>query len=692
MADYTTKDIRNVAFVGHGHSGKTTLADHLLFKAGVNSRAGSVDDGSSLLDTDDDEKDRKSSITSSVCHLMHNGKRINIVDTPGYPDFIGQVAGALEAVETAAILVNATAGIEVNTRRTFNMAGEFGLGRIIILNRLGQDNIDFERDLAELQEVFGANCIPMNIPNAVGPEFSSVIKVLEPTGTGVVDPASYTEALRDCIVEADDELMERYMETMELTPDEFRAGVPKAVMAGTLVPIFCVSGKRDIGVPELLDGIARLCPSPLDIERKAEDGSVITADPNGPLCAQVFKTRIDPFVAKMNFIRVFSGTLKKDTAVQNLSTDSSVKIGTINEVQGSQLNAVTEAIPGDIVAAVKVDGLHVSDSLGDQKMKPIHFPKPMVGWAVEPKTSADQQKISGALAKIVEEDQTFNIVRDEQTHEMVVYGMSELHLQILTERILKRDKVSVDHHQPKIPYREACTGSAEGSYRHKKQSGGSGQFAEVHLRVQALPRDIEPEEYFTKERFESLRNYHYDPELNFAFLDRVSGGSVPNQFIPAVEKGVKERMVKGVLAGYQVQDCTAELFFGKDHPVDSNETAFKMAASICFRDIFSQAKPVLLEPIVHIEISIPSDNLGDITSDLTTRRGRMEGMDAIGGGFTVVKGFAPLAEVQDYARQLSSITGGQGSYTCEESHYEVVPANVQQQIIANAKLAEEEDH
>lgn len=692
MADYTTKDIRNLALVGHGHSGKTTLADLLLFKAGVSSRAGSVDDGSSLLDTDDEEKERKSSITSSVCHLTHNGKRINIVDTPGYPDFLGQVAGALEAVETAAIIVNASAGVEVNTRRTFDMAGEFGLGRIIILNRLGQENIDFDRDLAELQDVFGSHCIPINIPNKVGAGFSSVIKVLEPTDPGVVDPSSFTDELRDCIVEADDELMERYMETLELTPDEFRAGIPKAVAAGTLIPIFCVSGKRDIGVDELLDGMAALCPSPEDIPRQSEDGVAIIPDAGAPLVAQVFKTRIDPFVARMNYIRVFSGTLKRDAAVNDVTTGKLVKIGALNEVQGNQLTAVAEAIPGDIVAAVKVDGLHTSDSLGDLSMKPINFPKPMVGWAVEPRTSADQQKISGALAKIVEEDQTFSITREEQTHEMVAHGMSELHLQILMDRVQKRDKVSIAHHAPKIPYREACTGEGEGSYRHKKQSGGSGQFAEVHMKIFPLPRDIDPGEYFTKARFEHLREYHYDPELNFAFLDCVSGGSVPNQFIPAVEKGVRERMTNGVLAGYQVQDCVAVLHFGKDHPVDSNETAFKMAASICFRDVFQKSRPVLLEPLVQIKITIPAEYLGDVTSDLTTRRGRMEGMDTVPGGYTIVKGFAPLSEIQDYARQLSSITGGQGSYTTEASHYEAVPMSEQQKIVANANHALEEVH
>jgi elongation factor G len=326
-------------------------------------------------------------------------------------------------------------------------------------------------------------------------------------------------------------------------------------------------------------------------------------------------------------------------------------------------------------------------------MPEIPYPTPMIGLAVEPKSRNDQSKISGALHKIEEEDPTFKVQRDAQTHEIVVRGMSELHLQICQEKLHKRDKVDVIVHPPKIPYREAANGSAEGSYRHKKQSGGSGQFAEVHFRVSHIPHGIKPEEFFTSERFPSIRNYHYDPVLNSAFVDRVSGGSVPNNFIPAVEKGVKERMEKGVLAGFQVQDTACELFFGKDHPVDSNETAFKIAGSMCFKEIFQKAKPVLLEPIVHLEITVPADKLGDITSDLNSRRGRVEGMDNAPGGFQVIKARAPLSEVMTYARSLSSITGGQGSFTLELSHYEMVPPNEQQKIVAaHSKDKVEEEH
>ncbi|MHC4880155.1 MAG: elongation factor G [Planctomycetota bacterium] len=691
MARYSTEDIRNIALVGHGHAGKTTLADLILFKTGGNNRAGSVDDGSSLFDTDDDEKERKSSITSSVGHATHDGKRINLIDTPGFPDFLGQVAGTLQAVETAAIVVNAAHGIEVNTRRVFQMAGDVGAGRVIVLTKLDAENIDFATVIQSLRDTFGMQCIPINVPDETGSAFSRVFDTLTPEVGGVVPSTIYHEPLVDAIVEADDELMEKYMETMELSAEEAAAGITNAIVAGTLIPIFCVSGKSDIGVTELLDGITSTLPSPGGVERTDADGNAVAADASGPLIAQVFKTRIDPFVAKMNFLRVFSGTLKKDSSVKNIASGKDVKISALNEAQGNNLSAIDEAIAGDLLALVKIEGLHTSDSLGEAAMPTISFPKPMVGLAIEPKTTADQQKISGAINKVVEEDPTISVVREEQTHEMVLYGMSDLHLNLTIDRIAKRDKVGINTHTPRIPYRETCTGSAEGSYRHKKQSGGSGQFAEVHFKVSALPREIDPEEYFTKARFESMRDYHYDAEKNYAFVDRVTGGSVPNQFIPAVEKGIVERMTRGVVAGYQVQDCVCELFFGKDHPVDSNETAFKTAASKCFSDVFNQAKPVLLEPIVHIEITIPADKMGDITADLTTRRGRMEGMDAAPGGFTVVKGFVPLSEVQEYARGLSSMTGGQGSYLIEPSHYEVVPSNEQQKIIAAAQHTDDDE-
>jgi elongation factor G len=702
MAKHQAADIRNVALIGHGAVGKTTLADLLLFKSGAATRAGSVDDGSSLLDTDEEAKHHKHSITSTVVHFPHAGKYINVIDTPGYPDFIGQAIGALRAVETAVVVLSASAGIEVNTRRTFNLAGQEGLGRMVVVNKCDLDNLNFERIIDSLQETFGTACVPMNLPVGLGSAFSGVVSTLNvpasvPAGA-VADPKEWNQPMMDAIVEADESLMERYLEGEQLTPQEISSGLSKAVAAGTLIPVFFTSSKTGVGVPELMDALAEYALSPVELPRKATNAAgqevTLTPDPNGPLVAQVFKTRIDPFVARMSFIRLFSGSLKKDMLIHAHGAKA-IKVPQILEMQGHQHVALDEATAGDIVVVVKVEDLAVGDTITKDAhtftLPPLKFPTPMIGLAVEPKSRADQQKISGALQKIAEEDQTFTITRETQTHELVIHGMSELHLQMMKERVHKRDKVEMISHAPKIPYRETVAGHAEGFYRHKKQSGGSGQFAEVHFRISAVPHGIKPEEYFTKERFLNMRSFHYDPALNSAFIDRVSGGSVPNNFIPAVEKGVKERMDKGVIAGFQVQDVATELFFGKDHPVDSNETAFRTAGSMCFRNIFREAKPSLLEPIVTAEITVPADKLGDITSDLNGRRGRVEGMDNAPGGFQVIRAKAPLSEMMTYARSLSSMTGGQGSFTLEFSHYDVVPPNEQQKIVNAAQKHEEEE-
>lgn len=702
MSKFKSEQIRNIVLVGHGAVGKTTLADQMLYKAGVGTRPGSVDDGTSLLDTDDEAKQHHFSISAAMVHFEHHGMRINVIDTPGYPDFVGQVISAVCAAETALITINASAGIEANTRRTFELAGKAHLARVIVLNKLDQENIDFASIIETIQDSFGTNCIPLNVPCGAGASFKAVKTTLvsgNPEKNGcVVNPAMYGSSMMDAIVEADEELMERYLEGEELKSDEVLGGINKAIASGTLIPIFCVSAKTGVGVAELMDALADFALTPGELVRHATaDGKdvevVSTAD--APLVAQVFKTRIDPFVSKMSFIRVLSGTLTKDSMVKDMRTGKGVKIHQLLDVQGGQVEAVEEAHAGDVVVVAKVDEFQVGDTLvGSDRsfvLPTIQFPTPMIGLAVEPKSRNDQQKISGALHKIEEEDPTFRITRDPQTHEMVMRGMSDLHLQIVQERLHKRDKVDVVVHAPKVPYRETCASKAEGSYRHKKQSGGSGQFAEVHLRVYSLPQELDPDTYFTKQQFESLREYHYDKDLNFAFLDCVSGGSVPNQFIPAVEKGVRDRMEKGVLAGYQVQDIAVALFFGKDHPVDSNEAAFRMAGSCCFRDVFQQAKPCLLEPVMHLEVTVPGDQVGSVTSDLNTRRGRMEGMDPLPGHMTVVQARAPLSELMTYARSLSSMTGGQGSYNMEFSHYEQVPPYEQQKIVAAAQMKHDDE-
>ena len=701
MADVTTQNIRNVVLVGHGATGKTTLADLLLFKAGSSSRAGSVDDGSSLLDTDDEEKDRNSSISSTLIQFDHAGTRIQLIDTPGFPDFSGQMIGALSAVETAVVVISASAGIEVNTRRAFQAAGNAGLGRMILVNKCDMDNVDFAGLIDEIQEAFGHACVPLNVPVGTGGDFSGVISTLEvpadvPEGVEL-DPTEVNQSLMDAIVEADEELMERYLEGEALSPAELASGVSTAIASGTLIPIFCSSSKTDVGVDEFLGSLVSCSLAPADMARSASvDGEDVAIDVGGgPLVAQVFKTRIDPFVSKMSFIRVFSGTLKKDSSVQVPRIGKAVKIGQLLSVNGAEQESVEQAVAGQIVVLVKMEDLKVSDTLAaasGTELAAIEFPRPMVGLAVEPKSQADQTKISGALQKIEEEDSTFKVERQTQTKEMVMMGMSELHLQVIEKRMSSRDRVEMLTRPPKIPYRETVSGSSEGSYRHKKQTGGAGQFAEVHFKVQSLVQEFgEPDDFFIKANFENLRSFNYDDSLYYCFIDRVSGGSVPNNFIPAVEKGVRERMEQGVIAGFQVQDCTCELYFGKDHPVDSNETAFKTAANRCFREVFQQANPVLLEPIVKLEITVPDSHLGDITSDLNTRRGRMEGMDNAGGGFQVVTAKVPLSEVTTYSRSLSSMTGGQGAYTYEFSHYEPVPPQEQSKIVAASKRTASDD-
>ncbi|RPI88776.1 MAG: elongation factor G [Planctomycetaceae bacterium] len=696
MVKTHVEDIRNIVLVGHGASGKTTLADLMLAKGGAAPRAGSVDDGTSALDFDEEEKQHKYTITSSLVHFPYDGKSFTVIDTPGYPDFIGQAIGALQAVENAVIVINASAGIEVNTRKVFELAGDAGVKRMIVINKLDNDNVRFTELIAHIQESFGKTCVPVNVPSGVGAEFTSVLSALRVQdrvpASAPMPPAAISQVLMDAIVECDEKLMERYLEGETFTDDEIEHAVKHAIQAGTLIPIFCLSAKTGVGVPEFLAAISHEGLDPHDLPHSAKNGEAeVTLNPvdSAPFVGQVFKTRIDPFVSRMSFIRVHSGRIAKDTAIHSVRSGKATKISQLYRMQGSHEEPIDSAGPGEIVVINKVDDLQVGDTLTDGKAGQIslprfRFPTPMIGLAVEPKSRNDQQKISSALHKIEEEDPTFQTVREAQTHELVMRGMSDLHLKIIEERLHRRDHVDIVTHPPKIPYRETVSGDHEGFYRHKKQSGGAGQFAEVHLRVSHLPQGLNIEEYANPHRFVHLREYRYNPATNYLFIDRVSGGSVPNQFIPAVEKGVLEQMEKGVLAGYQVQDVCVELFFGKDHPVDSNENAFRTAGAMCFKQEFLLAKPMLLEPIMHLEIHAPAEKSGEITRDLNGRRGRVEGMDTAPGGMQVISARAPLAEVTTYARGLQSTTGGRGSFTMDFAHYEMLPGNEQQKIIAAA--------
>lgn len=691
------EDIRNLALVGHGGSGKTTLVDQMLVKTGAVNANPSVDDGTSICDFDAEEKHHKYSIEASVCHFQHAGKRFNVIDTPGYPDFIGGAIGALHGVDTAAIVINAHSGIEVNTRRVFDEAGKLGLGRMIVINKMDSENIDFPALVDSIRQMWGNQCVLLNVPIGQGADFKGVVSTLKVPGDtsgAVVDPAEIHDPLLESIIEVDDEVMERYLEGTPPTDQELSRLVVRAVAAGNLIPIVCCSGKNDLGVTELLDAVVTCCPSPADIPRKAtKDGAEVEvqADANGPLIAQVFKTRIDPFVQKLSFIRLFSGTLKKDDNLQASGVRKGIKMVPLLEMQAAETSPIDSAGPGDIIAVAKMEDLHTGTSLGEYEMPEIVFPMPMVGLAVSPKSRGDETKLSGALHKVIEEDSTFRLDRDAQTKEMVMTGISDLHLKVIQERLIRRDKLEVDTKQPKIPFRETIQTNAEGMYRHRKQSGGRGQFGEVHIRMFPLPRGTDIEEYATKKRFPQMKTPHYDEDHNFLWVDSVVGGVIPGNFMPAIEKGFKERLDGGVIAGYRVQDLCIEVHFGKHHPVDSSEAAFRTAARMAFKQMFEKAKPCLLEPVVTMDITVPEASVGDVYSDMSSRGGRVQGSDAAGGSLQTVHCEVPLREVTTYSRSLSSMTGGQGSYTMEFSHYDAMPANVQQEIMSKAQMVEEED-
>jgi elongation factor G len=675
---YHIPDIRNVALAGHGASGKTSLADALLFAAGATNRKGSVDDGTSALDFDDEEKRRHFTIDCHLGHLVWNGKQIHLADSPGYPDFIGNALSALAAVENVVLAVSGPSGIEVNTRRLFNEAKRLGLGRFVAITKMDAENVDYRADLESIRETFGAQCVPFNVPIGQGSKFSGVVDVLQTHDENPPDcPLPPTEAyqmLVEQIVESDEELMMRYLEGETIDIEELRKAAHDAIASGKLVPVLCVCTRKDLGLKELLDLITVCGLSPSDIHRygtrgdeeSAPEEEILPAE-DGTLVALVFKTTNDQFMGKMSFLRILSGRVTPETTLVNLRSGKTTKAGHIYVLQGKQQEEVAEAIAGDIVAIAKFDDLHVSDTVSNMggnttvsqlKVLPIKFPTPMVPRAVQPKAREDEAKISLGLSKIADEDPTFSIRRDAQTHELVISGMSDLHLDIIQNRLKNRYKLEMTTHIPHVPYLETITADAEADHRHKKQTGGRGQFGEVHLRIRPVDRG-----------------------KGFSFVNAVKGGTIPGQYIPAVEKGVREQMDKGVISGNQVVDLEVEVYFGKDHPVDSSEQAFKTASATALRKAFDKARPVLLEPIVSVEVTVPSANFGDISADMSTRRGHIVGMDTLPGGLQVIQAIVPLAEMLSYATNLKSMTAGQGSFTMELKGHEAVPPNIQQQIV-----------
>ncbi|OGA06130.1 MAG: elongation factor G [Betaproteobacteria bacterium RIFCSPLOWO2_02_FULL_64_12] len=681
MAKYASEAIRTVALVGHGGSGKTTLAEALLAKAGAISAPGSVERGSTVCDFDPLEKANGHSINSALVNFGWRAIHVHLIDTPGYPDYAGQAISALAAVETAAIVINAQTGIELNTTRMARWAKERGLCRMIIVNKIDAEEIDLPGLLENIRETFGRECLPINLP-AHGRK-DIVDCFFSPEGDS--DFSSVKEAhaaLVDQVVEVDEELMAIYLDKGEVSPEQLHAPFEKALREGHLIPVCFTSAKNGAGVAELLDLLEKLAPNPAEGNPppflKGEISNAVEfhadPDPKKHVLAHVFKTIIDPYVGKVSVFRVHQGLLTRDSQVFVGEARRPFKVGHVFYLQGKEYVETDSLVPGDLGAVAKIDEIDFDSVLHDShdedhiRLRPLEFPTPMHGLAVETRKKGDEQRLFEVLHKLEMEDPCFRVERHPATNETVIQGLGDTHLRGKIEKMAQQYKLEVATKPPKIPYRETVTRKAEGHCRHKKQTGGAGQFGEVFLRVEPLPRGT-----------------------GYEFSDDVKGGVIPNVFIPAVEKGVRQALDVGIIAGYPVHDIRVSVYDGKSHPVDSKEIAFVTAGRKAVIDAFTKAGPILLEPIVNVEIQTPDSYIGDLTSDLSGKRGQVTGTQPRAAGTVAITGHAPLSELSDYQSRLRSMTGGHGSYSIEFSHYAPVPGQVQAALVAQHKAPKEED-
>jgi elongation factor G len=684
---YTTENLRTVALLGHGSAGKTTLAEALLARSGAIAAAGSVEKGTTVSDFDALEKSFLHSLRTSVLHLDLPGARVHLLDTPGFPDFIGQSIGALDAVETAAIVVNAQSGIEMVTSRMMDWAGRRKLCRVLIVNKIDAENVNLSQVLADLKAAFGKEVLPINLPAAGGTKVVDCF--FNPDGDADFSSvAEAHQALIDQVIEVDEELMAKYLEQGEaIEAEQLHAPFEKALRDGHLIPVCFVSARNGAGVEELIKVLERLLPNPAEgnppLFYKGElvDGQPVEEfrsepDPKKHVLAHVFKVVVDPYVGKLGIFRVHQGTVTKDTQLFIGSGRKPFKVGHLFMLQGGKTVEIPSALPGDIAAVAKVDDidfdcvLHDSHDEDQIHMRPLEFPTPMSGVAIAPKRRGDEQRISEVLNRMTAEDPTLRVEHDAVLNETVLRGLGELHLRSALERMAQQYKVEVDTRPPRIPYRETIAANAEGHARHKKQTGGAGQFGEVYLRIEPLPRGA-----------------------GFEFVDQVKGGVIPYNFIPAVQKGVESVLASGPVAGFPMQDVRVTVYDGKHHPVDSKEVAFVAAGRKAFLDALTKARPIVLEPIVNVEIEAPESNMGDVTGDLSSRRGQITGTRAMGPGVLVVDGQAPLGELEGYSARLKAMTQGRAAWTMTLSHYEQAPPQLQQKLATDfaAKRKQEED-
>jgi elongation factor G len=689
MKEYKTEQIRNVVLLGHGGTGKTSLAEAAAFVSGATSRMGKVDEGNTVSDFEPDEVKRKISLGLSLVPCEWSGHKLNLIDTPGYADFVGEVKSGIAAADLGVILVDAVSGVQVGTEQAWLNADRAKLPRVIFINRMDRENANFQQALEQLQARYGKQIAPLELPIGAQDSFSGVINLIDRAayigekGTPADIPAdmkSAVEAARDQLIEAvceaDDDVMAKYLDGEELSPEELTAALRKGMSSGIAYPVFCGSAAKNIAVARFLDALVADCPSPADVApRTASNASgevVLKADASGPLAALVFKTAADPFVGKLTYLRVLSGTLHADSHVWDANREADERVGQLIVLRGKTQDHVTALVAGDIGAVAKLAHTVTGDTLCTREhqltLPPIEFPRPPFNVAVTPKGKADVDKMGPSLQRIAEEDPTLIVHRDDSTGETIISGMGEAHVEVAAEKMKRKFGVEVDLHAPRVPYRETVTGSVDSEYIHKKQTGGHGQYARVAIKV-------EP-----------------NKGHGFEFVDKVVGGAVPRNYIPAVAKGVEEAMHEGALAHFPMVDVRVTLFDGKEHPVDSSEMAFKLAGSQALKQGALKANPVLLEPVVSMTIRVPESHTGDVMSDLNGKRAKVHGMSPEDGGLTVIDAEAPLAEVLRYATDLRSITQGRGSFEMRFDHYEEVPQHIAQKVIAEANKAREAVH
>jgi len=693
MKVYDAASLRNVAIVGHSGAGKTQLTSAMLFDAGMVNRLGQVDDGTTVTDYDEEEIARKHTLGSSPAFIEWNRHKINVIDTPGMANFLSDARAALRVVDLAAVVVDAVAGVEVSTEKVWAVADELEVPRFVVLNRLDRERASLDRSLASLHDIFGRSVIPVQLPLGEERGFTGIVDLVamkavtfpsdgSGKGTegdipaGLADRAQAArEALVEMVAEADDALMEQFFEAGTLTQEELVSGLRRATRTRKICPLFCTSATANVGVPSLLDGVIAYGPSPAErpLRGKGQGGEDVSIEASDAArySAFVWKTVADPFAGRITLFRVVAGTIKADSTIHNFTRDAQERLGHLILMQGKTQVQVPEIKAGDLGAVAKLKETRTSDTLADQGaaafLPPIKFPEPVLSYAIEPKSRGDEEKISTALHRLEEEDPTIAYSRDQQTHELLLSGQGQVHIEVTVAKLKRRFGVEVNLKLPRIPYRETITASTEAHGRHKKQTGGHGQFGDCKIRVAPLPRGSD-----------------------FEFVDDIFGGSIPRQFIPAVEKGIQDSRMRGFLAGYPVVDFRATVFDGQFHQVDSNELSFKMAGRLAFRDAMTRARPTILEPIMEVEVHAPSDFAGDLMGDLNSRRGRIAGMDTRGAS-TVIRAQVPMAEMLTYEQTLTSATSGRGTYHMEFSHYDEVPNHLQSKIIALAKAAKGEE-